>query len=121
MTKIGLVDYCYNNMKLNQVDYRIDLYKRLQDKVYAGEYLSEILELEEQGSFLVALENVLTAQKSSFSKLAIKIRASRQGLYKSLSEKGNPRLATIKKIMLALGFRIVIEPVLLNNKLNRLL
>jgi probable addiction module antidote protein len=35
---------------------------------------------------------------------------TREGLYKALSEEGNPTFATVAKIAKALGFKLTVQP-----------
>lgn len=55
----------------------------------------------------------VVARARNFSKLARDTGMSREGLYKALSEEGNPTFATVAKIAQALGLRlrITLEPV----------
>jgi len=46
------------------------------------------------------------ARSQNFSELARKVGVSREGLYKALSEDGNPSYATIVKVAQALGLKI---------------
>jgi probable addiction module antidote protein len=62
-------------------------------------------EAEGDPSFLlVALDTV--ARAGNFSELAREIGISRKGLYKALSEDGNPSFATIWALLSKLGVRI---------------
>ena len=56
---------------------------------------------------MLALRNVVEAQ-GGVSHLADKTKLNRQNLYKVLSSNGNPRLATLGKVIHALGFRLSI-------------
>lgn len=57
------------------------------------------------GSLIRAALNDI-ARTGNFSALARDIGMTREGLYKALSEDGNPSFATIAKITQALGLRI---------------
>lgn len=62
-------------------------------------------EAQDDPSFLlVALETV--ARAGNFSELAREVGISRKGLYKALSEDGNPSFATIWTLLNKLGVRI---------------
>jgi probable addiction module antidote protein len=54
---------------------------------------------------LAALEHIARA-KGGMQELAEKTGMTRQGLYKSLSKKGNPEFTTIMKITRALGVKL---------------
>jgi len=67
-------------------------------------------EAQDDPSFLlVALETV--ARAGNFSELAREVGISRKGLYKALSEDGNPSFATIWALLNKLGVRIEFHPV----------
>lgn len=46
------------------------------------------------------------ARSRNLSELARRVGMSREGLYKALSEEGNPSFATVMKVTKALGLRI---------------
>jgi probable addiction module antidote protein len=58
--------------------------------------------------FLKALRNVAEAHK--MATVAKKASVAREALYKTLSEEGNPRLATLRGVLKAVGLRIAVEP-----------
>jgi probable addiction module antidote protein len=60
-------------------------------------------------ALLLALKDLADAQ-GGIAKLAEKTKLSRQSLYKSLSEKGNPKLETLETILNGLGFRLSVVP-----------
>ena len=88
--------------------YRPMLLKRLKDPDYSVDYLTEVLQNETQEAFLIALRNVIDAREESVSDLAKEIGVTRQGLYKMLSEDGNPRLSTLSELLKSLGMTIKI-------------
>lgn len=58
-------------------------------------------------AFLLSLKTI--AESRGFSNLATDAGLSRESLYRTLSESGNPKLDTIFKLMNALGFRLSVE------------
>ena len=88
--------------------YREDLLKSLIDPEEAREYLNAALEDENPEVFLLALEDIVDAN-SSMSKLAQETNRNRESLYKTLSEKGNPQLNSIRSILSNLGFKLAVE------------
>ena len=52
----------------------------------------------------------IVARTQNISQLARDTGMSREGIYKALSEDGNPSFATVTKIARALGLRIAIVP-----------
>lgn len=88
--------------------YREDLLKSLIDPEEAREYLNAALEDENPEVFLLALKDIVDAN-SSMSKLAQETNRNRESLYKTLSEKGNPQLNSIRSILSNLGFKLAVE------------
>lgn len=68
--------------------------------------------LEEAGddpAFIVHALGVV-ARAKNMSQLARDTGLTREGLYKALSDEGNPTFATIAKVAKALGFQITVQP-----------
>ena len=90
-------------------DYHIE---QLSDPEDAQIYLSVALEDYEKNedieAFLLAVRDVAEAQ-GGISELAERVNLTREGLYKALSENGNPQLNTMGKILHGLGFKFSIE------------
>ena len=85
------------------------LHSRLRDPDYAMNYLTEVLQHETQEAFLIALRHVIEAMEESVADLAEEIGVTRQGLYKMLSDDGNPRLSTLSQLLKSLGMTIKIS------------
>lgn len=83
----------------------------LKDTEYAAIYLEEILQSGDIELFKRALRNVASAQMGSMTALAEKTNLARESLYRSLSQKGNPRLETLTKILEASGLRLSVTTV----------
>lgn len=84
--------------------------QRLQDKALAIAYLNESLQDEDDLTmFLVALRRVVDAQGVRMTELSKRSGLTRESLYKMLSDKGNPELASIKSVLDALGYRLSIS------------
>lgn len=88
-------------------DYHEFLLEQLTDPIFAAEYLNEARQ-DSQKMFLKALRNV--AESRRMAVVAIEAGVNRESLYKSLSEDGNPRLATYDSILSALDLDYVIKP-----------
>jgi len=56
---------------------------------------------------LIALRDV--AEANGISKVARKAGINRVSIYKALSEKGNPGLDTLQKILCAVGLKVSIQ------------
>ena len=77
----------------------------------SAEYLKTEAVLEEGGddpAFIVHALGVI-ARAKNMSQLARDAGLSREGLYKALSEEGNPTFSTVTKIAKALGLQIKFE------------
>lgn len=87
------------------------LNKKLKNHDLAIAYLNESLEQslkgdeESQHLFLIALRNVAEAQ-GGLGDLAKKAHVGRESLYKTLSEKGNPKWHTLVSLIIALGLNL---------------
>jgi probable addiction module antidote protein len=96
-------------MSMRTKPYKPLLVERLIDPEYAVAFLTEVLQEESQEAFLIALRTVIEARQESFGDLADKAGVTRQGLYKMLSEDGNPRLSTLSQVLRSLGMKISIS------------
>ena len=80
------------------------------DYLETVEYVATYLEasIEEYGDDSVAIKRALNniARSRNFSEIARQAGMSREGLYKTLSEDGNPSLATVIKVSHALGLKL---------------
>ena len=93
------------------IKYQNWLIEKLKDHDEAVAYLNASLEEslkgdeESQHLFLLALRNIAEAQ-GGMSKLATKAHVGRESLYKTLSEKGNPKWHTLVSLIGALGLNL---------------
>lgn len=78
----------------------------LQDPEFVEGYLQDAL-ADGIPSFLIALGDVAKANQG-IGKLASEAGMSRESLYKTLSEDGNPYLATIDRILKSLGMKLAV-------------
>ena len=81
-----------------------DTAEHLKDEFIISEYLNVAFESGDFNQIKRAFSNVLKAR--NMTKLAQDINVNREGLYKSLSEKGNPNFKTVLKIMDNLGLKL---------------
>lgn len=82
------------------------LLQRLKDPEYAALYLSAALEDGDYENFLVCLKDVVEA--FGFSSLSKKTKLNRQGLYRMLSKRGNPRLSSLAVLLSSVGLKLQI-------------
>jgi len=82
------------------------------DCLETAEDVSAYLEAsaEENDPVQMSLALGAVARSRNMSQLARDTGLTREGLYKALSEDGNPTFATITKIAHALGLRVRFEP-----------
>jgi len=78
----------------------------LEDEDMITEYLRQSFESGNIREIARALNDVVRAR--NITDLAKKMGITRQGLYKTLSENGNPEFITIQKLIKALGLKISI-------------
>jgi probable addiction module antidote protein len=87
--------------------YKVGLNERLKDPVYAAGYLNAARR-ESQSVFLLALRDVVQAHR--ISKIAADAGVNRETLYRTLSPRGNPTLATLEGILEPLGVELEYRP-----------
>ena len=83
-----------------------DVTEHMDNEEYISEYLKAAFESGDISEITRALGDVARAR--NMTELAEKMGISRQGLYKTLSENGNPEFATIQKLIAALGLQMSI-------------
>lgn len=89
-------------------DFREWLLENLKDLKEAVGYLNAALEDDDRRVFLLALKDVADAW-GGMKKLSTKTKLNREGLYRALSEKGNPELASLIAMLESLGLRLAVE------------
>jgi probable addiction module antidote protein len=80
-----------------------DYLNSLKDIAY---YLEAALEEAGDDPAFITQAIGVVARSQNFSELARKVGMSREGLYKALSNNGNPSFATIYKVARALGLKL---------------
>ncbi|ADW70409.1 addiction module antidote protein [Granulicella tundricola] len=85
--------------------YREALLASLADPIEAKHYLNATLEDNPEG-FLKALRNV--AQARRMAQVAQDAGLTRESLYRTLSEEGNPTFETLNSVLDVLGLKITI-------------
>jgi len=83
-----------------------DVAEHMDNEEYISEYLKAAFESGDISEITRALSDVARAR--NMTALAEKMGITRQGLYKTLSENGNPEFATIQKLITALGLQMSI-------------
>lgn len=88
------------------IKYKEYLGKSLQDPQEAAEYLNAALEEGDLSLFTLALRDVVDALGGGVSVISKKSHLNRESLYRMLSKKGNPRLATLSSVIGSLGLEM---------------
>lgn len=78
----------------------------LKDPELAALYLEESLQSGDMEEFKQALKHVAEARLGGMAALSKTTRLNRASLYRALSERGNPSLDTLTKVLSAVGLRI---------------
>ncbi len=84
--------------------------QHLRDPEVAAEYMNDALESNDPAVVLMALRNIVDAQEEGIAGLAEKTKLGRESMYKMLSPKGNPKLATFSSVLQGLGFQLRVIP-----------
>lgn len=90
--------------------YQDSLADSLKDPREAAAYLNTHLSDKESDSeelFLMALRDV--AKAYGVGEIADKADLGRESLYKALSSDGNPKLATLRSLLKAMGLKLSVE------------
>ncbi|HEX4839877.1 MAG TPA: addiction module antidote protein [Rhabdochlamydiaceae bacterium] len=90
-------------------NYKEYLFKRLKNPKDAAAYLNAALEDEDPKVFLIALKDIADAN-GGVAKLAKTTDLNRESLYRTLSQRGNPRLHSLLMILQACRLDISIRP-----------
>ena len=91
------------------ISYHDDLLRRLKNPKYAVGYLNACLEEDDEGAFLLAVRDVAQVH-GGLRQLAKKTHLNREHLFRMLSKSGNPRLHSLRQLVEALGFKLVLQP-----------
>lgn len=86
-------------------DFKEFLLEKLKDIDYAAGYLGECLK-EGEDTFLIGLRDVVEAH-GGIGKLSQNTNLNREGLYRMLSESGNPTLSSLSRVLDNLGIEVM--------------
>ncbi len=84
------------------------LVKTLKDPTEAAAYIEAVIELDDPAALLVALRHV--AKAHGMAEVARRADVGDKTLFKALSATGNPTLATVHKVLTAVGLRLSVTP-----------
>ncbi len=85
------------------------LKESLKDLKEAAANIEAAIELEDPAALLVALRHV--AKAHGMAEVARRADVGDKTLFKALSDKGNPTLETVNKVLHAVGLRLSLAPV----------
>jgi probable addiction module antidote protein len=88
---------------------RFDAAEILSTPECCAYFLTDALETKDPAQIADALG--VLARAKGMREVAKKTGLSREGLYKILSDKGNPEIATILRVLQVLGVELVAQPV----------
>ncbi len=80
----------------------------LKDPQEAAAYIDAAMEMNDQAALLVALRDV--AKAYGMADVARRADVGDKTLFKALSAKGNPTIATVQKVLHAVGLRLSVTP-----------
>jgi probable addiction module antidote protein len=86
-------------------DYMIE---SMKDPTEAAAYIEAAIDLEDPTALLLALRHV--AKAHGMAEVARRAEVADKNLFKALSATGNPTLATVHKVLAAVGLRLSVEP-----------
>ncbi len=95
---------------MNARDKRYDdsLSAALRDPIEAAAFLEAVIEMEDPTALLLALRQVATAH--GMAEVAKRAEVGEKTLFKALSENGNPTIATLHKVLHAVGLKLSVTP-----------
>jgi probable addiction module antidote protein len=95
-------------MNARDKSYDESLNTALLDPVEAAAYLDAVIEIDDPAALLLALRQV--AKAHGMAEVARRADVGQKTLFKALSEKGNPTIATVHRVLRAVGLRLSVTP-----------
>lgn len=95
-------------MKMALETFPWDVTEHLDSEEAIAAYLDAVFEDGDPKLIAAAIGDVARAR--GMSEIAEKSGLSRESLYRALSSDGNPEMATVLKVMRALGMRVSVTP-----------
>ena len=87
--------------------YEASLTAALTDPAEAAAFLDAVMELQDPAALLVALRQVTAAH--GMAEVARRADMGDKTLFRSLGDNGNPTLATLQKVLQAVGLRLSVQ------------
>ena len=95
-------------MALKTTPYDSAQYLRTEEERAA--YLAACMEEAPEDAAFIAHALGVVARSRNMTQLARDTGLTREGLYKALSDSGNPSFGTVLKVLRALGYRLTVTP-----------
>lgn len=80
----------------------------LRDPVEAAAFLDAVIEMDDPTALLLALRQVVKAH--GMAEVARRAEVGEKTLFKALSKNGNPTIATVHKVLHAVGLKLSVTP-----------
>jgi probable addiction module antidote protein len=81
----------------------------LRDEAAIAAYIEAVIEDGDPGLVAAAIGDIARAR--GMAQIAKETGRSRESLYRALSDRGNPELATLMGVLKALGLQLSVKPV----------
>jgi probable addiction module antidote protein len=95
-------------MNARDKSYDDSLTAALRDPVEAAAFLDAVIEMDDPTALLLALRQV--AKAHGMAEVARRAEVGEKTLFKALSENGNPTIATVHKVLQAVGLKLSVTP-----------
>ncbi len=95
-------------MNARDKSYDDSLTSALRDPVEAAAFLDAVIEMDDPTALLLALRQV--AKAHGMAEVARRAEVGEKTLFKALSENGNPTIATVHKVLQAVGLKLSVTP-----------
>lgn len=96
-------------MSARDKSYEASTVAAMRDPVEAAAYLEAVIELDDPAALLVALRQI--AKAHGMAEVARRAELGEKTLFRALSDKGNPTLITVHKVLHALGLRLSVTAI----------
>ena len=104
-------DYKRITYKQDYLNFNEELYKKLQDKSFAIEYLKATIADPQQKLFILALKDVLQAHLIENSDISFKMKLNTQKLSQLLIKKNAAKVLTLPDILTALSLYLAVHSI----------
>ncbi|MCQ9617431.1 putative addiction module antidote protein [Paenalcaligenes niemegkensis] len=96
-------------MTARDKSYEVSAVAAMRDPVEAAAYLEAVIELDDPAALLVALRHI--AKAYGIAEVARRADLGEKTLFWALSNKGNPTLITLHKLLHAMGLRLSVTAI----------